>query len=233
MRMRMRMRVTNRWNRLVYSLWAPLYDGLFDRASVAVRRRAMEIASVRPGERVLLVGVGTGADLPLLPAGAETVGIDLTPKMLVKARAKLSRGDGNSMLVRGDAQRLPLRADSFDVAVLSLVLSVVPDGGACLRETVRALKTSGRIVVFDKFVPDGAEPTTRRKLFNLVTRPFGMDITRCLGDIMAGKGCAILHEEPGSLPTLLGGAYRVILIRPNYSENNPNKFGNPQFVEAH
>lgn len=69
------MRLTNRWNRFVYRLWSPIYDGLFDRFFAAPgRRRAMQVLALQPGERVLLVGVGTGADLPLLPAGIRAVG---------------------------------------------------------------------------------------------------------------------------------------------------------------
>jgi phosphatidylethanolamine/phosphatidyl-N-methylethanolamine N-methyltransferase len=207
-------KVTNRWNCLVYSLWAPVYDRLFNRVAAAARRRTMEVVGVQAGEKVLFVGVGTGADLPFLPAGVPVVGIDLSPEMLAQARAKLSRDHQESLLVQGDAQRLPLRAGSFDVAVLSLVLSVVPEGGACFRETVRTLEMSGRVVVFDKFVSDGARPTLMRMLLNLLTRPFGTDITRRLSDIMAGGGCTILHEEPALLSSLLRGAYRIVLMRP-------------------
>ena len=207
------MKLTNRWNRFVYRLWSPIYDGLFDRLFAAPgRRRAMQILALRPGERVLLVGVGTGADLPLLPAGVCAVGLDLSPDMLARAQAKLPLMGRDVTLVQGDAQALPPGMEGFDAAVLHLVLSVVPDGTACLHETLRALRPGGRAVIFDKFAPDGGRLTLGRRLVNLVTTLAGTDITRRFGDMAAQSDCVKVHDEP----SLLRGAYRVILIqKPN------------------
>src|SRR5512137_204275 len=83
------MKMTNRWNQFIYRLWAPVYDATVGHFFLPGRERAMELLNLQPGERVLLVGVGTGADLPLLPAGVTATGIDLSPDMLAKARQKL------------------------------------------------------------------------------------------------------------------------------------------------
>ena len=83
------MKLTNRWNRFIYRLWAPVYDATVNRAFQTGRRRVMQLLDLQAGESVLLVGVGTGADLPLLPVGVRAVGIDLSPAMLARARAKL------------------------------------------------------------------------------------------------------------------------------------------------
>ena len=99
------MRLTNRWNRFVYRLWSPIYDGLFDRFFAAPgRQRAMVLIDLQPGERVLLVGVGTGADLPLLPAGVKATDLDLSPEMLARAQAKLPLPGREATVVQGDAQ---------------------------------------------------------------------------------------------------------------------------------
>ena len=204
------MKLTNRWNRFVYRLWSPIYDGLFDRFFAAPgRRRAMQVLDLRPGEGVLLVGVGTGADLPLLPTGVCAVGLDLSPDMLARAQAKLPLVGRDVTLIRGDAQSLPLSAEGFDTAVLHLVLSVVPDGAACLQETLRALRPAGRAVIFDKFAPDDGRLTLGRRLVNLVTTLAGTDVTRCFGDMAAQSSCVKVHDEP----SLLRGAYRVILVQ--------------------
>jgi phosphatidylethanolamine/phosphatidyl-N-methylethanolamine N-methyltransferase len=209
-------KLTNRWNRFVYRLWSPIYDGLFDRLFAAPgRRRAMQILALRPGERVLLVGVGTGADLPLLPAGVCAVGLDLSPDMLARAQAKLPLMGRDVTLVQGDAQALPPGMEGFDAAVLHLVLSVVPDGTACLQETLRALRPGGRAVIFDKFAPDGGRLTLGRRLVNLVTTLAGTDVTRRFGDMAAQSDCVKVHDEP----SLLRGAYRVILLEtPNLTD---------------
>jgi ubiquinone/menaquinone biosynthesis C-methylase UbiE len=203
------MRLTNRWNRLIYRLWSPIYDAVISRFYARERRRAIDLLAAQPGERLLLVGVGTGADLPLLPPGVSGAGIDLSPDMLAHARARLPLAGREIALARGDAERLPLGAGVFDAAVLNLILSVVPDGVACLRETVRAVRPGGRIIIFDKFLPDQAHPTVGRRLFNQLTMLIDTDINRRLGDILAGSRCEVLRDEA----SMLNGAYRVILLQ--------------------
>jgi phosphatidylethanolamine/phosphatidyl-N-methylethanolamine N-methyltransferase len=203
-------RLTNRWNRFVYRLWSPIYDGLFDRFFAAPgRQQAMQVLDLQPGEHVLLVGVGTGADLPLLPAGVQAIGLDLSPEMLARARAKLPLPGRDVTLVQSDAQSMPLGVGQFDAAVLHLVLSVVPDGAACLQETLRTLRPDGRAVIFDKFAPDEGQLTLGRRLVNLVTTLIGTDVTRRFGDLAARSRCIKVHDEP----SLLRGAYRVIVVQ--------------------
>jgi ubiquinone/menaquinone biosynthesis C-methylase UbiE len=202
-------KLTNRWNRFVYRLWSPIYDGLFDRFFAAPgRQRAMQVLDLQPGECALLLGAGTGADLPLLPPGVQVMGLDLSPEMLARARTKLPLPGRDVTLVRGDAQSLPLNTGQFDAVVLHLVLSVVPDGAACLQEALRALKPGGRAIIFDKFTPDGEQPTIGRQVINLLTTLAGTDITRRFGDLAAGNHFVKVHDEP----SLLGGAYRIILL---------------------
>ena len=205
------MKLTNRWNRFIYRLWAPVYDSLFDRCFAAPgRRQAVQVLNLQPGECVILVGVGTGADLPLLPKGIQALGVDLSPEMLAQAKAKLSLLTGRDVtLIQGDAQSLPLAAGQFDAALLNLVLSVVPDAAGCFIEVLRSLRPDARAVIFDKFLPDGSRLTLWRKLFNLITMLIGTDITRRFGDLAAGTRCVKIRDEP----SLLHGAYRVILVR--------------------
>lgn len=203
------MRMSNRWNLVVYRLWAPVYDAAIGHLFLPGRRRALELLALQPGERVLLVGVGTGADLLLLPPGVQATGTDLSPEMLERARQKITRCRASVELVQGDAQSLLVPEGSFDAAILNLILSVVPDGHACLEATLRALRPNGRAVVFDKFQEDGTEPSLRRRCANWFSTAFGTDITRCFGDLARGLGLTIAINEP----SLLGGMYRIVLIR--------------------
>jgi phosphatidylethanolamine/phosphatidyl-N-methylethanolamine N-methyltransferase len=63
------MKMSNRWNRFIYHLWAPVYDAALEGLFRPGRARALASLALQPGERVLLVGVGTGADLAYLPPG--------------------------------------------------------------------------------------------------------------------------------------------------------------------
>ncbi len=148
------MKMTNGWNRFIYRLWAPIYDGTVNKLFLPGRRRAIQLLDLKPGERVLLAGVGTGADLPLLPEGVEAVGVDISPEMLSKARAKLPLSGRSITLIQGDAHHFAGKAGSFDAVIFNLILSVIPDGRRCLQENLKALKPEGRAVVFDKFAPE-------------------------------------------------------------------------------
>lgn len=199
--------MTNRYNRWIYRLWAPFYDRLLDWLFGPARRRAMELLQLKSGERVLLLGVGTGSELLLLPEGVSALGIDLSPEMLARARAKLPLAGREITLMEGDAQQPRVPEGSFDAVVLSLILSVVPDGAACLRAAMGALKPGGRAVIFDKFAQ---APGLARQALNLLTSLLGTDITRSFARLAASAGCTVLHEEP----SILMGAYRIALVSP-------------------
>lgn len=202
------MKMTNGWNQFIYCLWAPIYDATVGHFFLPGRKQTIECLNLQPGERVLLVGVGTGADLPLLPQGVQAVGVDLSADMLAKARQKLPLPGREVTLLQGDAQQLWVEDAAFDAVIFNLILSVIPDGAACLRENLRALKPGGRAVVFDKFLPDAGRLTAGRRLLNLGSTLFGTDITRRFGDLARGVAMRVVHDEP----SLLHGTYRVILL---------------------
>jgi phosphatidylethanolamine/phosphatidyl-N-methylethanolamine N-methyltransferase len=205
------MKMTNRWNRLIYKFWSPIYDLLFDRLLFASgRKRTFELLQLRGVERVLMVGVGTGADLPYLPKETKAVGVDLSPEMLLKAKKKLDE-TGDRLLARADAQKLPVQDASFDVVILTLILSVVPDGQACWRESLRALRPGGRAIIFDKFLPEDQTSNPLRALLNQGAKLLGTDINRHLGEMLAGTKYTISLNEA----SLLNGMYRIIVIRSN------------------
>jgi ubiquinone/menaquinone biosynthesis C-methylase UbiE len=203
------MKMTNHWNRFSYRLWAPVYDATVNRFFMPGRQRAMEVLALQSGERVLLSGVGTGADLPLLPEGVAATGIDISPEMLAKAHLKLPVCHASVELIQGDAQALLAGENIFDAAILNLILSVVPDGRACMQSALQALKPGGRAVIFDKFLPDDSKLTVGRRVINGFSTLFGTDITRRFGDISMGCACEIVRNEP----SLMRGTYRVILLR--------------------
>jgi phosphatidylethanolamine/phosphatidyl-N-methylethanolamine N-methyltransferase len=197
---------TNRWNRLRYTLWAPVYD-LLVRVMAAPRRASLRLLDPRPGERVLIVGAGTGADLPLLPDGCPVLATDLTPAMLGRARRRIRPGAHLAVM---DGHRLAVPDGAFDCVVLHLVLAVVPEPGRCLREAARALRAGGRIVVFDKFVRARRVPLPLR-LLNLPVRVLFTDMTRRFEDVLEASGVDLVVEH--DRPALSGGLYRHLLLR--------------------
>lgn len=197
------------WNRFIYAVWSPFYDLLVQAPFLQrVRREAIESLDLRAGERVILVGIGTGADLAFLPEGIEATGIDLSEAMLKKARRKLPIEGREIVLQQASAEELPFADAAFDAAILTLILSVVPDGRRCLRETIRVLRPGGRAVIFDKFVANDKTPSLGRKTLNLLTNLFGTDINRAFEPMMEDLPCRVVSDQSHGF----GGAYRVILL---------------------
>src|SRR5687768_14333623 len=121
---------SNAWNRLRYTAYAPVYDLV---ASFrGARQRSLAMLDPRAGERVLIDGCGTGADIPLLPAGLELAAIDITPAMVRRTQQRAEElGIAIDARVM-DAQRLDYHDASFDAIILHLIVAVVPDPLATL-----------------------------------------------------------------------------------------------------
>ena len=184
---------SNAWVRLRYSLWAPHYDKVT--RFPAERRRSLALLDLRPGERLLIVGCGTGADLPFVPAGVEVLATDLTPAMLQQARAHARPGI-EYRVMDGMALDLPDGGPDggFDAAILHMVLEVIPDPARCLAEVARVLRPGGRLAVFDKFLPDGARPGALRRA-GLALLDFVFTSTnRRMGEILGASGAPFVVE---------------------------------------
>jgi phosphatidylethanolamine/phosphatidyl-N-methylethanolamine N-methyltransferase len=198
----------NDWQRTKWDLWAAGYDlflssGYVDRA----RRRAFELLALRPGERVLLPGCGTGLDFAFVPGDVELTATDLSPRMVAKAREQARRLGLDARIEAADAERLPYDDGSFDAAALQLIVAVARDGRGVLEEAARVLRPGGRAVVFDKFLP-GDRPHAVRRLLNVPSKLLFTDLTRRLEDLVAATPFTLVSQER----SLFGGQFRIALL---------------------
>jgi arsenite methyltransferase len=112
------------------------------------------LGRLHPGERVLDIGSGAGTDslvaAQMVGDEGHVTGIDMTPEMLVKARAAAAElGRKNVEFVESEAERLPFPDASFDVVISNGVIDLIPDKDAVFSEISRVLKPGGRIQIAD------------------------------------------------------------------------------------
>jgi phosphatidylethanolamine/phosphatidyl-N-methylethanolamine N-methyltransferase len=201
------------WDRLRYTLWAPAYDAIVGAAGFnSARRLSIDRLRLGSGDRVLIVGAGTGLDLDLLPPNVDVTAIDVTPAML-KHLERRAAGTGRLVATRiMDARQLAFPDSSFDAVVMHLILAVMPQPERGLKEAVRVLKPGGRIAVFDKFLRDDERPSLKRRLLNALAKPLFSDLNRRLAPLMAGTPLVIEHDEP----VAFRGTYRVVTLMKPY-----------------
>jgi len=136
----------------VYENIAWGYDLVFGPTLHPGRVDAIKRMAIKPGDRVLEVGVGTGINADLYPPDCAVTGIDLSSSMLEKARERVARkGVRNVRLLQMDAANLKFADDSFDIVYAPYVISVVPDPVAVTREMQRVCRPGGRIVILNHF----------------------------------------------------------------------------------
>src|SRR5262249_47189991 len=136
----------------VYENIAWFYDVTFGPALHPGRVDAIRRMAIKPGDRVLEVGVGTGINAPLYPADCSVTGVDLSSPMLERARERVSRkGVRNVRLLQMDAANLKFADDTFDIVYAPYVISVVPDPVAVAAEMKRVCRRGGRIVILNHF----------------------------------------------------------------------------------
>ncbi|MGE5603556.1 MAG: class I SAM-dependent methyltransferase [Nitrososphaerales archaeon] len=199
--------MNNAYNLRLYGFYAPRYERLFGWLYTRPQRRAVALLNVQPGERVFVPGVGTGMGLATLPADAAITAIDLSPAMVALAQRKLAGRPATCEVM--DAQYLRFRDASFDAVLLSLILSVVPDGAAAFRETWRVLRPGGRAVIFDKFLPEDGRLSRLRQAIGVVVRALGTDPNRRLSQIISVAPGLMVERNT---PSLLRGQYRIVLV---------------------
>lgn len=195
--------------RAAYSVWALGYDALFGSATSRARRRSIELLAPRAGERVLLVGVGTGLDLPHLPRHANYAAVDLTPAMLRRAGRRAARIGLPIALAEASASALPFDDEGFDAVVLHLILAVVPDPAAALREVARVLRPGGRVVVWDKMLREGRRPSPVRRAVHVFTHRYVTGFLFDLGATLeAVPALRATHREP----SIFGGMWQIVRL---------------------
>ncbi len=172
-----------------YDRLARRYDRALDRMEGWLLGDWRSWAARHARGRTLEIAVGTGRTFPYYPRDIQLIGIDLSPGMLAQAQRRRPLAPPHSLLVRGDAQRLPVRDQSVDVVISILSLCTIPDHERALHEAHRVLVPGGRLVLVEHVRSSSAlvravqyllDPLSTRLAHDHLTRE-PLDIVETLG----------------------------------------------------
>lgn len=129
---------------------------------LALTRRALALAALPTGARVLDVGCGVGATVALCRSefALTAVGLDLSAVLLAEGRTRTPRRP----LLQATALHLPLPAGAFDAVLAECSLSLMADWDRALTDVARVLRPGGLFVVSDVYAApkDRVAPTASR-----------------------------------------------------------------------
>jgi phosphatidylethanolamine/phosphatidyl-N-methylethanolamine N-methyltransferase len=196
----------------VYSDLARFYDFFFGRVFVDREHEVIESLNLRPGNRVLEVGVGTGIALGGYPPYAHVVAIDPSADMLKHATKRVAENNwGHIELKLGDALNLDYPDNSFDYVTSFHVLTVVPDPHRMISEMVRVCKPGGRIAMTTHFQSDNPVIATIYSIINPITLHLGWTTKLRKKDVLTGHNITLERNERISARS----PHTVIIARKN------------------
>jgi phosphatidylethanolamine/phosphatidyl-N-methylethanolamine N-methyltransferase len=136
----------------VYEKLASVYDLTFGPLLHPGRIQAIQRMGIKPGDRILEVGVGTGINLALYPPACTIAGIDLSGNMLEKARERaVKKGIRDVRLLQMDAADIKFPNDAFDIVYAPYLISVVSDPVRVANEMCRVCRPGGKIIFLNHF----------------------------------------------------------------------------------
>jgi len=134
----------------LYDLWEIVYAGWLHGGRDSARHDLLKNLTVKPGDKVLEVSIGTGVNLKYLSDEAEYFGLDISWKMLQRCRRNLSRWSRRATLFHGIAEDLPFRDGVFDVVYHIGGVNFFQNPRQAINEMIRVAKHGGLVLYGDE-----------------------------------------------------------------------------------
>lgn len=138
--------------RKTYNHLAKIYNFIYGKTLQNGRNALGRSLTFESNMKILEIGVGTGLTLNLYPINSEITGVDISNKMLVRAKQRIQMlGLKNIKLIASDGEHTGLPNDYFDHVVLAYVYSVTPKPEKLIQEAFRVCKPDGHIWILNHF----------------------------------------------------------------------------------
>ncbi len=135
-----------------YNRYSNVYDMLFGRVFSHGRKKIIKELELKGGEHILEIGIGTGISLNMYPPSVQIIGIDLSEKMIEKARYKIDKYKLNNIELKVEnAEKVTYEKNSFDKVVIMYVLSVTPNPEQLLKKALEVCKENGEVMIVNHF----------------------------------------------------------------------------------
>ncbi|MFH8086635.1 MAG: class I SAM-dependent methyltransferase [Candidatus Aenigmatarchaeota archaeon] len=133
-----------------YDIWSKTYDLDENPLILLEEKPLLKIIGNVSGKKVLDVGCGTGRiALKLLKKGAKVYGIDISEKMLEKAKNKTKKFKNKVEFKVASVYKIPYSKNSFDLVVCNLVTSHLKNLNKAVAKIARVLKPKGFLIISD------------------------------------------------------------------------------------
>ncbi len=156
-------------------------------------------------EKILEIGVGTGKNIPYYKKG-RFVAVDISDKMIRKAKKRAERQELKIDLIIADAESLPFKDEVFDKIFTTFVFCSVENPVLGLKEAYRILKNGGRAYYLEHMLPENKLLQLTFHLFNPIAKLVGPEINRKTDLNIKKAGFKIIEQE-----YLLGSVFRLVV----------------------
>ena len=180
----------------VYTSYSGVYDHIFGKIFHESREACVRNLRIRPEEKILEVGVGTGIALEYYPKNCEIIGIDLSSGMPAKARQRQSHYHLDHVrLMLMDAGKMDFADDSFDTVMAAYVVTAVPDYRKVVNEMIRVCKPGGRIIMLNHFSNGNKLIAAVEKVISPLCKHIGFRTDLSLNTVLEGTNLHVARKE--------------------------------------
>lgn len=135
-------------------------------------------AHMQPGKKILFMALGTGLDIACFPPGCDITAIDISPKMVEHAAARVAAYDGDIKPQVMDVHDMSFPDDTFDQVFTSCTFCSVPRPVEGLHALTRVLKPGGELYMFEHTGSRWFPFSIMMQIMTPLTRRFGPDLDR-------------------------------------------------------